>query len=484
MTQDRPFGVRVVEVLKKATVEPFLFLVLFGYNARQVTLQSLLHDRACTISLNYSQDVCDNLDDGEHEYEQIRALAYGNNLYNGYILISTIPALLLATFVGPWSDRYTRKYPILIALAGVTLDSSVQAIITAFPNASPNWILASSLLTGISGGLVIIMSSTYSYMSDITQEKSRQTRFAVLEFFTMLATPAGSFVGGQVFKAGRYLPVMLMSPCIFILAWFWMRFCVPETKARRFDITRRQIFRDLFKVDNVKASFKTCAQPRPGNLKIQIWLLLFISFSVRLVHMGSLAIGFPYTRKTFKWGVPRYSYTTTTFSLVNAVVILLMVPTLNKRLLVHEAAVGLIGILSLMAKMVLLSVTVHEYIIFYAWISGTLYGCAGIAVRSRISKLVSRQELGRVFSLLAFCESFTPVLGTISMTQIYNSSLHFYPGLPYAAAAVFLIPSAFIFAWMMRMPSMSFLQYQESEEAKKMKQLQDVTSANFNYNKF
>lgn len=31
----------------------------------------------------------------------------------------------------------------------------------------------------------------------------------------------------------------------------------------------------------------------------------------------------------------------------------------------HEAAVGLIGILSLMAKMVLMSVTVHEYIIFY-----------------------------------------------------------------------------------------------------------------------
>lgn len=468
---------RIVETAKKTTVEPFLFLVMFGLNCRLVTLQSLFHDRACRISLNFSHEVCDRLDDDENDLEQIYAVRYGNNLYNAFIMISTVPALVMATFLGPWSDRYSRKYPILMATAGVTIDTSLQAIITSFPNASPYWYLLSAAISGLSGGIIIIMSSTYSYMSDITDERSRQSRYAVLEFFTIMATPVGSFVGGQVFSAGKYLPVMIISPCSFALAWLWMRFYVVETKPRRFDITKREIFRDLFKLENMKSSFKTCAQTRPGNLRLQIWLLLFIGFSVRLIQLGSLAIGFPLTRKIFKWDVSRYSYTTTVFSLINASVTLILVPAFSKRLMVHEAAVGLVGILSLMAKMILMSATVYEYVLFYAWFSGTLYACGGIAVRSRISKLVNRKELGRVFSLLATSESLSPVLGTISMTQIYNASVHFYPGLAFAIAAIFLIPAACIFCWMMSLPTMSFTQYEETEATKDMKELKQVSSS-------
>nr|XP_042905194.1 uncharacterized protein LOC107453636 [Parasteatoda tepidariorum] len=288
-----PIRVRVAEGLKKTTVEPFLFFIMFGYNVRIVTIQSLFHDRACRISLNYSNHICDNLDSVDNDYEQINAVTLGNNYYNAFVMISTIPALVMATF------------------------------------------------------------------------------------------------------------------------------------------------------------------------------------------LGSLAIAFPYTRRLFKWDVPRYSYTTTFFSLLNAVATLTLVPILNKRLLVHEAGVGLIGILSLMAKMILMSLTMSESIIFYAWFAGTMYACGGIAVRSRMSKLVSKQELGKVFSLLATCESLTPVLGTISMTQIYNSSVHFYPGLAYASAAIFLIPATIIFAWM---TSLSYIQYQESETAKKSKELKEVV--HFNQTKY
>ncbi|GFT10440.1 proton-coupled folate transporter [Nephila pilipes] len=476
MTQ-KPLLERIVQTVKKTTVEPFLFLVMFGLNSRLITLQSLFHDRACRISLNFSHEICDHLDDEENYIEQIHAVKYGNNLYNVFIMISTVPALVMATFLGPWSDRYSRKYPLLLATAGVTIDTTLQAVITAFPNASPYWYLLSASISGLSGGIIIIMSSTYSYMSDITDERSRQSRFAILEFFTIMATPVGSFIGGQVFRAGKYLPVMIISPCSFAFAWLWMRFYVVETKPRRFDITKREIFRDLFKLDNMKSSFKTCAQIRPGNLRLQIWLLLFIGFSVRLIQLGSLAIGFPFTRKIFKWDVSRYSYTTTVFSLINAGMTLTLVPTFSRKLMVHEAAVGLVGIMSLMAKMVLMSVTVYEYILFYAWFAGTLYACGGIAVRSRISKLVNRKELGRVFSLLATCESLSPVLGTISMTQIYNASVHFYPGLSFAMAAIFLIPAACIFGWMMSLPTMSFTQYEESEAAKNMKELKKVSSS-------
>lgn len=84
-----------------------------------------------------------------------------------------------------------------------------------------------------------------------------------------------------------------------------------------------------------------------------------------LSFAGSLSVGFSYTRKKFKWKVVRYSYTTTVFSLLNCFATVVIVPILNKKLCVHEAAVGLIGILSLMSKMVLLSVATFEWVVPY-----------------------------------------------------------------------------------------------------------------------
>ncbi|KFM61668.1 hypothetical protein X975_08192, partial [Stegodyphus mimosarum] len=288
-----------------------------------------------------------------------------------------------------------------------------------------------------------------------------------------MAGPLGSLTGGQVFKKGGYLPVMVISPCSLLLALLWIIFCVKETKERKNDVTMKEMFRDLFRFDNMKDSFKTCMKKRSGNLRLQIWLLLFIGFSNRLIDMGSLAIGFSYTRKVFKWTVTQYSNLTTIMVLLKAASTLLVVPYLNQKLLVHEAAIGLIGVLSLMTKMTLLSVTVSEWLAYYAWFGGMLIACGSIAIRSRISKLVNRMELGRVFSLLATCEALTPVLGTTCMLQLYNWSASFYPGLPYVAAAVFLIPSALIFAWMMRFPTMSFTQYEENE-ATRMKEMEDI----------
>ncbi|XP_035231269.1 uncharacterized protein LOC118203128 [Stegodyphus dumicola] len=179
-----------------------------------------------------------------------------------------------------------------MATTGILIYSTLQTIITSFSNASPYWFIVSSAVPGFSGGLVIVISSAYSYMSDITDERSRNVRFAILEFFTIMATPTGSLVGGQVYV------------------------CVCG---------KRNVYGRASRYDNMRKSFKTCVKERPGNLRMQIWLLLFISLSLLLIQMGSVAIGFSYTQKVFKWKVTRYSYTTATFSLLNAAATLTIV---------------------------------------------------------------------------------------------------------------------------------------------------------------
>lgn len=91
---------RVLQELKKTTVEPFLFLVMFGYNVKLTSLQSLFHERACRVSLGFNHTVCDDLEAEHNDDVQSYALKYGNNLNNGLVMISTIPALIIATFLG------------------------------------------------------------------------------------------------------------------------------------------------------------------------------------------------------------------------------------------------------------------------------------------------------------------------------------------------------------------------------------------------
>lgn len=476
---DKSSCARICSALMQTTVEPFLFFVLFGYTVRVVSMQSMLMDRSCRLLLNYSNEICDDIDNDKYELQQSLAVKYGNNFYIGVMIISTLPALVVATFLGPWSDRYSRKYPLIIASSGVLVDACICAILTSMSHISPYWFLLSAIPSGLSGGIIMVMSSTYSYLSDVTTERSRPTRYAILESFTILSLPTGSLIGGQLYKTGGYFAVMITAPCSIAVGVLWAIFYVKETKPKIYGVTIQEMFRNLFTLDNIKASFKTCTQERPGNLRFQIWMIIFASCCVRIIHMGSFSIGFPFTKLLYKWGVTRYSNAWALMSVLYAVATASIVPILNKKLMLHEAAVGLIGVFSLMSRMIVTSVAFEQEWMYYAWICGMFYACSNVSIRSRISKLVSKQELGRVFSLLATCESLTPVLGTFLFLQIFNLSSHVYPGLIFALSAIFLLPPAMIFIWLMTMPTMSFSQYVESQSQKNMKELKNVTSGNF-----
>lgn len=107
-----------------------------------------------------------------------------------------------------------------------------------------------------------------------------------------MATPLGTFIGGQVHalsveKRKDYVPIMIIACCSMAAALLWLWLYVVETKPVRFDITKKQMLQNVFKLDNLKESYRTCVKERPGNLRLQIWLLVLVSFTLRLVNMGN-----------------------------------------------------------------------------------------------------------------------------------------------------------------------------------------------------
>ncbi|XP_042907339.1 proton-coupled folate transporter-like [Parasteatoda tepidariorum] len=454
---------KVGEALKSLTVEPFLFLSFFGYVVRLVSFQDLLMDRACRNTFSYPDEICDNIK--LHKVEQAKSMEVGNNLYTGVLLLTSLPAVVVIIFIGPWSDKYTRRWPLIIASVGMLAESLSTTFLAINTHVPPMYFMFVSLFSGITGGFLVAMSSAASYLSDITNPHSRASRFAVLEFFSLTANIFGNVAGGQIYKAYSHLPVIGLAPCFHLAALLYAIFYLKETKPPIDRSKLKTIFKDLFTLDNIKQSYQTCVKKRYGNIRKQIWFLIWIDTSFKLVHMGTMGIGFAYAKRMYHMDVTDYSNANTIFPSIQAIATIGLIPFLSKKLLLHEAAIGLIGILSIMSKYTLLSVAYSVPFFYAAMISGSLSNSITIAVRSRLSKVVPKEELGRAFSLIGTFTAIAPILGTSVFFQIYNASIMTFPGLAYDIAAIFLAPSIIIFLWIMRLPTVSVGDYGKELES-------------------
>lgn len=124
--------------------------------------------------------------------------------------------------------------------------------------------------------------------------RSRPARYAVLEFFNIAAVVLGISLGGQVYKAtsGGHQVIMILSPCSFAASILYTALVVKETKTRAKDQKCSNMVRDLITTENLKDSYRTCSKKRPGNIRLQIRLLVWAACSQKFIDMGKCFLTF------------------------------------------------------------------------------------------------------------------------------------------------------------------------------------------------
>ncbi|KFM74722.1 Proton-coupled folate transporter, partial [Stegodyphus mimosarum] len=83
-------------------------------------------------------------------------------------------------------------------------------------------------------------------------------------------------------------------------------------------------------------------------------------------------------------------------------------------------------------------------------IFGFLNGLGNLAVRSLISKLVDKDELGRVFSFLATCEAIVPLMASAIIARVFNATVRTFPGACFLVATMFLMLPLGTFVWQLK----------------------------------
>ena len=130
-------GLFVKNVFKNITVEPIVFLYLLNGCTYTIVFQNLQIEKACKVNLNQTADICDNLNDPGNEEIQnevqkiqkpqrlprltmidkeeisntipkVQALVSNIKMYSN--LLSTIPAFVCVSFLGPLSDQVSSRH--------------------------------------------------------------------------------------------------------------------------------------------------------------------------------------------------------------------------------------------------------------------------------------------------------------------------------------------------------------------------------------
>ena len=74
-------------------------------------------------------------------------------------------------------------------------------------------------------------------------------------------------------------------------------------------------------------------------------------------------------------------------------------------------------------------------------IVGCIQGIAAIGYRSHLSKIVDRDEIGKVMTIMQAVETTAPLVGTTVFAYCFNYTMDNYPGCCYQLiAALMLIP--------------------------------------------
>ena len=119
--------------------------------------------------------------------------------------------------------------------------------------------------------------------------------------------------------------------------------------------------------------------------------------------------------------------------------LLIVVPFLNAKLRLHDALMLVFIVTSDVIFHVAAPFATQLWQFYIATGIGALGFCKYAVLRSLLSKSITLDEVGKVFSLLALVAAIGPVIGNPIFRQLYNNTIDTFPGSIYLLAAAMLL---------------------------------------------
>ncbi|KAL7038667.1 hypothetical protein ACKWTF_009649 [Chironomus riparius] len=416
---------------QKISVEPTMFLYMMAFMLTSVVENVFFVYKSCTVNHGYSHEICINIEKYNETKAEVQQTTTKFLQYNS--IAGQIIPIMLALFIGSFSDRRGRKLPLVMGLIGKFVYSSmivVNSLMTTWP--VEYIIYTATIPSAMTGADVAIFASAFTYIADISTQNDRTMRITILDVVYLSTMPSGVFIGKYLYNhlSKSFTKMFIINASLLFLSILYSLIMLDwqTTQKQRplTEIPKRQWLTDFFDKKHFQQSIRSLTKKRDFNYRTYL-ILMMVSMGLYAIQRDEKRYLFLFAQYKLNWTTDVYSDFRTFQSASYVLVMLIAVPIFNKVLKWKDTIIVAIGACG------------HAFgRMFFVFAPSTAFMYAGAtvasfgpivapALRSITSKLIPSDERGTVFALLSVCDNAMPLISGIFYSQIYLATMKTYP---------------------------------------------------------
>ncbi|XP_055544755.1 proton-coupled folate transporter-like [Wyeomyia smithii] len=490
---------RFKKLISYVTVEPVVLFFLLSVIS-STGLRVFEYEKACATKLNVDLSVCEyfaQLEDdnicetldtlnstlqqhsGKDRFDETNRMQFARTvcsakeaatnevaLLNSYrsIITGLVQAVVLI-FLGSWSDRVGLRKPcLLIPIAADIISFCVLITSALFMREIALEVtgILPNLITALSGGVPLIITGIYSYLTICTSEKNRTFRFAWAAVVIATVPILANFASGFLYKSLGF--IKLCSICIMFdaIGLLYGLFILKEpTPAKRlsegpeqtkqYDSTNyQQSLRKLFDLTLVLDCVRMVLRKREHKVRTILMLTLFVYF-INYGALGDTESAAILAYLKFNWIT--HLGTWISYDLLTTLLgTLLAMGVLSKRCGVPDFLICVFSVcFTLIAKPIMAYAVsaVKPYLYYVATSIDMFEGSKTVAIRSIVSKLVEQDEIGKMLAIMGIVDSTQVVIFPTLYSVVYLKSQEFFIGTVFLVCEAFLLLSLVLYLFLL-----------------------------------
>lgn len=200
-----------------------------------VVEQNFFLQKACRVNNKLSDDICTNIHKKENEDYKNQVLDTTASFHQWENISAHVFPIILALFLGSFSDRRGRKLPLLMGLVGKFIYSTMIVVNAKMSTWPVEYIIYTATLpSAITGADVAIFASCFAYISDITTLQQRTIRVTILDAVYLTAMPTGVALGSYLFYNAfneSYADMFAVNASLLLLAIIYTLFALKVSSS-------------------------------------------------------------------------------------------------------------------------------------------------------------------------------------------------------------------------------------------------------------
>ena len=343
--------------------------------------------------------------------------------------------------VGSWSDRIGRKLPLVIGCIGMALGSLCFVLSTSPWIPSIAVFVLGCCIRGLFCTATLTRVVMYTFVADTTEKADRTIGMSNLLAVNFIGLFIGSFFSGVIMEIGDFsieFAIITVSLCIYAASILLL---MPYDKPAL--LVNDKSSTNSCTLNDMKDAFYCLLRKRDGNGRRYILAsicTLILQQCFRAAEQDVLLLYIK--RQGMSQSASMFGYLLAAGDVSSILMAFVGVPIISGRMKMSDHWCVLIGTTFLLIKIVILSLSYEIWMLFLAFILCSPRIMTVSATKSMISKIVNRDENGKIIALISSIEAISSVVGSTLIALLYQYTAHIYPGI------IFIFESALLAAWL------------------------------------